>query len=144
LELAVLGLAETKDDTSRVESEVASLRAAMFEEVRRETSRLKAQLSDCCPKAKKDLTNLEQELLELKDEIGEVRQIRTACHAAENCASGAIIAARPAETREAVPPRARKRKLRHWTTIRPKKRGGNVRDRHVVEVTSGVCDNGPI
>jgi hypothetical protein len=118
----------------------------MFEEVRREASGLKAQLSDCCPKAKKDLTNLEQELIELKDEIGAVRQIRTACHAAENCANGAIIAAHPAETSEAVPRRARKRKVRHWdddqtkemhnipdgiTAHRTRERGGNVLDRHV-------------
>jgi hypothetical protein len=53
VERAALGLAETKDQTSRVESDVAGLRAAMVdggarvEEVRQKNARLKAELSDC-------------------------------------------------------------------------------------------------
>jgi uncharacterized protein YukE len=52
LERAALGLAETKDRTSRIESDVA---------------RLKAQFSDWCPKMNQDMTNLQQELAKLKD-----------------------------------------------------------------------------
>jgi chromosome segregation ATPase len=75
LEQAALGLAETKERTSRIESDVTSLRVAMadgnakLEEVRREVAGQKAQLSDCCPKVKKDLTDLQQELATLKEEM---------------------------------------------------------------------------
>jgi archaellum component FlaC len=74
-ERAALGLAETNDRTSRVESHVVGLPAAMadvrrkVEEVLREVADLKAELSDCCPKVKKDLTNMEQELAKLKEDI---------------------------------------------------------------------------
>jgi hypothetical protein len=54
LEWAAVGLAETKDRTSRVESCVAGLRAAKAEEVPRKVAGLEAELSDCCPKVKKD------------------------------------------------------------------------------------------
>jgi hypothetical protein len=79
VERAALGLAETKDRTSRVESDLASLRAAIaddrrkVEQVRREVVGVKAELSDCCPKVKKDLANLEQEVAKLKGEIRAMR-----------------------------------------------------------------------
>jgi hypothetical protein len=69
---AGLGLAKTKDRASRVESDVAGLRAAMadnsakVEEVRWEVAGLRAQLFDCCLKVKKDLMNLEPDLAKLK------------------------------------------------------------------------------
>jgi hypothetical protein len=75
VEWAALGLAESKDRTSRAESVVAGLRAAMadgsakVEEVRRKVAGLKAELSGCCPKVNQHLTNLEQELAKLKEEI---------------------------------------------------------------------------
>jgi phage shock protein A len=81
LERAASGLAEAKDRTSQVESDVAVLRAPMadgsarVEEFRREVAGLKAELWDCCPKAKKDLTNLEQELAKVKEEIRAMRPI---------------------------------------------------------------------
>jgi predicted nucleic acid-binding Zn-ribbon protein len=74
----MVGLAETKDRTSRVESDVAGLREAMadgsakVEEVRREVVGVKAQLWDCCPKVKHDLANLERELAKLKEEMREL------------------------------------------------------------------------
>jgi hypothetical protein len=43
--------------------------SAKVEEIGREVAGLKAQLSNCCPKVKKDLANLERELPELNDEI---------------------------------------------------------------------------
>jgi hypothetical protein len=46
---------------------------AKVEEVRREVAGLKAQLSECCRKGKKDLTNLEQELAKLKEEMRATR-----------------------------------------------------------------------
>jgi hypothetical protein len=58
LEQAVLGLAEAKDRMSRVESDVAGLRAVMadgsakVEEVRREVAGLKAAFSDWRAKVK--------------------------------------------------------------------------------------------
>jgi predicted nucleic acid-binding Zn-ribbon protein len=79
LEWVALGLAETKDRTSRFESEVTGLRAAItdgsaeVEEVRRQVAGLKAQFSDDCPKVKRDLTSLEQELVKLKEEIKTMR-----------------------------------------------------------------------
>jgi hypothetical protein len=79
VERAAFELAETKDRTTRVESDVAGLRAAMadgntkVEEVRREAAGLKAELSDCCPKVNKDLTSLERELAKLKEEIRAMR-----------------------------------------------------------------------
>jgi hypothetical protein len=75
LEQAALGLAEAKDRTSRVESDVTSLRAAMadnsekVEEVRPEVAGLKAQFSDYCPKVNQDSANLERELATLKEEM---------------------------------------------------------------------------
>jgi ABC-type transporter Mla subunit MlaD len=72
---AALGLAKTRDRACRVASDVAGLRAAMaddrrkVEQVLQEASSLQAQLSDCLPKVKKDLTNLEQGLAKLKKEI---------------------------------------------------------------------------
>jgi chromosome segregation ATPase len=84
LERAALGLAETKDRISRVESDVAGLRAAMAdgsakpEEVRREVAGQKAQLSNYCPKVKNDLANLERELATLKEEMSEFRLQRAA------------------------------------------------------------------
>jgi cell division protein FtsB len=75
VEHVTLGLAGIKDRTSRVESDVAGLRAAMahgsakVEKVRQEVARLKAELSVCWPKVNQDLTNLEQELAKLKEEI---------------------------------------------------------------------------
>jgi chromosome segregation ATPase len=77
-----LGLAEAKDRTSWVESDVASLREAMadssanVEEVRREVPGLKAQLSDYCPKVNQDLTNLERELGKLKEALRELRVMK--------------------------------------------------------------------
>jgi hypothetical protein len=47
--------------------------SANVEEVRREIAGLKVQLSDCCPKVKRDLTNLEQEVAKLKEETGAMR-----------------------------------------------------------------------
>jgi hypothetical protein len=76
---AVLGLVETKDRTSRVESDVAGLRAVMAdggskaEEVRREVAGQTAQFSNCCPKVKHDLANLEREPATLKEEMRELR-----------------------------------------------------------------------
>jgi chromosome segregation ATPase len=75
---AALGLAEMKDRTSRVESDVTGLRAAMadgstkVEEVRRAVARLKAHVSDC-PKVNQELANLEGELATLKEEMRELR-----------------------------------------------------------------------
>jgi hypothetical protein len=75
---AALGLAETRVRTSRVESGAAGPQAAMaedrrmVEEVRQEVAGLKAELSDCCQKVKSDLTNLEQELAKLKEEMREL------------------------------------------------------------------------
>jgi chromosome segregation ATPase len=79
LEPTTLGLAEVKDRTSRVESDVAGLRVTMadnsakVEEVQREVAGLKAQLSDCCPKVNQDLTNLARELATLREEIRELQ-----------------------------------------------------------------------
>jgi chromosome segregation ATPase len=84
LEQAVLGLAEAKDRTSRVESDLAGLRAAMaddsekVEEVRREVAGVKAQLSDYCPRVNQDLTNLARELATLKEEMRELRGLKAA------------------------------------------------------------------
>jgi hypothetical protein len=75
LEWAALELAETKDQTSRIESDVTGLRAAMTdggakgEEIEREVAGLKAQFSNCCPIMKNDITNLDQKLAKLKDEM---------------------------------------------------------------------------
>jgi hypothetical protein len=72
LERAASGLAETKDRTSRVESDVAGLRAATADgsakvkDARRKVAGLKAELSDCCPKLKKDLANLKEEIRTMK------------------------------------------------------------------------------
>jgi hypothetical protein len=72
---AVIGLAEMKDRTARVESDVAGLRAGMtdgsakVEELGREVVGLKARPSNCCLKVKKDMTNLERELGILKEEM---------------------------------------------------------------------------
>jgi hypothetical protein len=38
-------------------------------ELRREVAALKSQLLDCCQKVKKDITNLERELVKLKEEM---------------------------------------------------------------------------
>jgi hypothetical protein len=59
LEQTVFGLAETKDRMSRVESDVAGLRAAMADSGGKvgEVTGLKAQLSDW-PKVKKEMMNL--------------------------------------------------------------------------------------
>jgi chromosome segregation ATPase len=84
LEQAVMGLAETKDLTIAVESDVASLRTMMadgnakVEEVRREAADLKAQLSECCPKMNQGIANLEQELAKLKEEMRELRVLKAA------------------------------------------------------------------
>jgi hypothetical protein len=43
--------------------------SAKVGEVQRKVLGLKSQLSDCCPKVKKDLTNLTPELARLKEEI---------------------------------------------------------------------------
>jgi hypothetical protein len=75
LEWVALELAETKDWTSRVESEVAGLRTAMVDgsakvkEVHREVVSLKAGNLDCRLEAKKDLPKLEQELAKVKQQI---------------------------------------------------------------------------
>jgi hypothetical protein len=72
-----LGLVETSGHTSRIESDVAGLRAGIaddsvkVEEVRREVAGLKAQFSDCFPKVNLGLTNLERELGKLKEEMRE-------------------------------------------------------------------------
>jgi chromosome segregation ATPase len=74
LEQTAFGLAETKDRTSRVESDVTGLRVAMgdrgtkVEEVRREVAGLKAQLS-AWSKVKKEMRNLQQEFAKLKEEM---------------------------------------------------------------------------
>jgi uncharacterized coiled-coil DUF342 family protein len=73
-----LDRAEAKDLASRVESEVADLRAmadgsSRIEEVRREAAGLKAELSDCRPKVNRDLTKLERQLAKVKEEMGAVR-----------------------------------------------------------------------
>jgi hypothetical protein len=47
--------------------------SAIVGEIQREVAGVKAQLSDCCPKMKKDLTNLERELAKLKAEIRATR-----------------------------------------------------------------------
>jgi septal ring factor EnvC (AmiA/AmiB activator) len=66
---------ETKDRTSRVESDVAALRAVMaagsakVEEVLREVAGLTVQLSGYCSKGSQNLTNPEQELSNLKEEM---------------------------------------------------------------------------
>jgi hypothetical protein len=76
---AVLGLAETRDGTSRIESDVTRLRVAItdgsatVEAVRREVAGLKAELSDRCPKMKKDLANLEQGFTKLKEDFKAMR-----------------------------------------------------------------------
>jgi predicted nucleic acid-binding Zn-ribbon protein len=78
LEQTTLRLAEMKDRTSRFESDVTSLRAAMagggvkVEEVRQEVASLKAQPSDW-PMVKKAMTNLEQELAKLREEMRATR-----------------------------------------------------------------------
>jgi hypothetical protein len=78
LERAARGLAETTDRTCRLESDIGGLRAAVtngstkVEEVRREVTGVKAQLSDCCPKIQNDFTNMERELAKLKEEIREL------------------------------------------------------------------------
>jgi chromosome segregation ATPase len=83
LERTPLGLAEAKDPTSRVESDLADLGAAMadggakVEEIRRDVPGLKAQLSDC-PKVKHDLAKLARELATLKEEIRELREQKAA------------------------------------------------------------------
>jgi cell division protein FtsB len=58
----VSGLRETVADGS-----------AKVEEVRREVVALRAPLSECCPKVKKELTNLQQEHAKLKREIKGLR-----------------------------------------------------------------------
>jgi hypothetical protein len=45
---------------------------AKVEDVRREVAGVKAQLSDCWLKVNRDLTNLEQELAKLKEEMREL------------------------------------------------------------------------
>jgi chromosome segregation ATPase len=76
---AALGRPETKDRTSLAEPHVAGLRtagahgSAKVEAVQQEVAGLKAELSDCCPKVKKDLTNPEQELAKLKKGMREFR-----------------------------------------------------------------------
>jgi hypothetical protein len=104
LERAVLELAETKDRTSRLESDVADLRAAMaegdvkVEEVRQEVWGLTTELSDCCPKVNQNLTNLERELAKLKEEV------RTMSPKPELLAPpGAEIAVPPAQKADAPP-----------------------------------------
>jgi predicted nucleic acid-binding Zn-ribbon protein len=83
VERVALGLAETVDLASRVESDVAGLREAMadgsakVEEVQREFAGPKAQASGC-PKVKHDLANLERELATLKGEMRELRGLKAA------------------------------------------------------------------
>jgi chromosome segregation ATPase len=78
VEWLALGLAETTDRTSRVESDAAGLREAMadgsakVEAVQREVAGQKAQVSDC-PKLNQDLTELERQLAKLKEEIRELQ-----------------------------------------------------------------------
>jgi chromosome segregation ATPase len=84
LEQAVMGLAETKDRTPVVESDVGSMRTTMVdggakvEEARREAAHLEAQLPECCPKVNQDIVNLEQELAKLKEEMRELRVLKAA------------------------------------------------------------------
>jgi hypothetical protein len=54
-------------------SPVCEQRWPKVEEVRREVAGLKAELSDCHPKMKKDMTNLELEHRKLKGEMREVQ-----------------------------------------------------------------------
>jgi hypothetical protein len=56
------------DRTSRVESGVADLRAAMEDESAKVVD-LKGRLSDCFQKENQDLTNLEQNLAKLKEDM---------------------------------------------------------------------------
>jgi hypothetical protein len=49
----------------RVESDVVILR-----EVMRGSGSMEAQLSDCCPSVKENLTNLERDIVNLKEEDG--------------------------------------------------------------------------
>jgi hypothetical protein len=158
---------------------------AKVEEVWREVSGLKAQLSDCCPKVKKDLTNLEQELAKLKEEIRTMKPkpqlvVPPAAHVAVPPAPKAAAPTQkpssrpppprvappspkpvpvkvmppsiPAKQAKQFPPSMKKgrphfdddkvtdemydvphRIIAHLTT----ECGGNVHDRHVLEVTSG-------
>jgi chromosome segregation ATPase len=84
LKSAALGLAETKDRKSRVQSDVVGLREGMaddnatVEEVQRQVAGLKAQVSECRPNVKKDLANLEPELAKLKEEMQKLRGVKAA------------------------------------------------------------------
>jgi chromosome segregation ATPase len=85
-------LSETKDRTTRIESDVTSWQAAMadgsakLEEVRREVAGQKAQLSDCCPKLKKDSADLQRKLAKLNVGVPRERETYGAnpSYAAEN------------------------------------------------------------
>jgi chromosome segregation ATPase len=52
--------------------------SAKVEEVWPEAGDLKVQLSDCCPKVNQNITNLEQELAKLKEEMTELRVVKAA------------------------------------------------------------------
>jgi cell division protein FtsB len=163
---------ETKDRTSRVESDVAGLRAAMadwsakVEEVRREVPRLKVQLSDCCPKVKRDLTNLEQEVAKLKEETGAMRPkpeplappvadgavppAPKAVAPAQKCSSSSSAPPsdvtapppKPAPVKASPTPAPPERAKRFAPSVKKGKYGfdvpdGIVHDYHVVDVTCG-------
>jgi predicted exporter len=72
--------------------------SAKVEEVQREVAGLKAQLSDWCPKMKRELTNLKQNLAKLK---GEMRAMNLKAESPAPTATDVAVPAPPPPAREA-------------------------------------------
>jgi hypothetical protein len=148
---------------------------AKLDEVRREVAGQKAQLSDCSPKVKKDLANLERELATLK---GVMRSTKPKAELLAPPTADVTVLAAPASSALAkpgpkpapvkvspppappkqgkqFPPSVKKGKLPNgsgkeiWGTYDipdgiiahlTRECGGNVHDRHVVDVTCGSLE----
>jgi hypothetical protein len=103
MEQTALGMAEAKDWTSRLELDVAGLTV---------------QLSDCCPKTKKELTNLEQELAKLKGEM------KATSPKAESPAPPAVDVAGPPAS---LPPPPAKPPFKSSPSVKPAPKPGRVK-----------------
>jgi hypothetical protein len=138
LERAALGLAEATDRTSRVESDVAGLRAAMerananIEDVQRGGANAKMQLSDWRPKVDQALTNLEQEVAKLKEEIERMKPKTGPKQAKQfppSVKKGKLRQSKETDNTYDIPDGI----IAHLT----KECRGNVHDCQVVDITSG-------
>jgi hypothetical protein len=153
----VLAAAEMRQTNEQLQTEVAELK-------QRVEVRDLGEVSDCCPKVKKDLTSLEQQLAKLKEEMREMRPkaVPLASPATDGAVPSAPEAASPArkssssspsqtmapppERAKQFPPLAKRGKhfdvpdgiIAHLT----RERGGNVHDHHIVEVTSESFERG--